>query len=134
MENEIIENNEEIVSEDELIINEEHEITDDERIQMLEQEIRNLTSQLTSPVSSIGDYKVIKCYEANILQQPLPYDIELLHEERQKVRSQINEIQSEIDEIKKKYEPIIIESNEESIEEITEESNEDNEDDKDIEE
>lgn len=81
-------------------LEEEHEETKEEKIARLEQEIRNLTSDLTSPVSSIGDYKVIKCYEASILSQELPYDIETLHEQRQRVRTQINDIQQQIEELK----------------------------------
>jgi hypothetical protein len=42
------------------------------------------------------DYKVIKCYEAQLLSQPLPYDIQALSQERQAWRDEINEIQAEI--------------------------------------
>lgn len=36
------------------------------------------------------DYKIIKCYEASLVGEPLPYDIEALHTKRQKIREQIN--------------------------------------------
>ena len=41
-----------------------------------------------------SDYKVIKCYEASLTGETLPYDIEALHEERQAVRDEINRLES----------------------------------------
>lgn len=38
-----------------------------------------------------GDYKVIKCMEAYLCGEPLPYDIAALHAERQGLRSIINQ-------------------------------------------
>ena len=41
-----------------------------------QQEIINLTNDLTSPASEIGDYRVIKCYEAALSgQKTMPYDV-----------------------------------------------------------
>lgn len=37
-----------------------------------------------------GDYKVIKCMEAYLCGEPMPYDITLLHAERQALRNIIN--------------------------------------------
>lgn len=37
-----------------------------------------------------GDYKVIKCMEAFLCGEPLPYDITALHAERQALREIIN--------------------------------------------
>ena len=37
-----------------------------------------------------GDYKVIKCMEAFLCGEPLPYDIAVLHAERQELRDIIN--------------------------------------------
>lgn len=37
-----------------------------------------------------GDYKVIKCMEAFLCGEPMPYDISLLHAERQALRNIIN--------------------------------------------
>ena len=37
-----------------------------------------------------GDYKVIKCMEAFLCGEPLPYDIAALHAERQAMRNIIN--------------------------------------------
>lgn len=36
------------------------------------------------------DYKIIKCYEASLVGDPLPYDINALHVKRQKIRDEIN--------------------------------------------
>jgi hypothetical protein len=40
-----------------------------------------------------GDYKIIKCYEASITGQDLPYDIVSLKAERDAIRAKINELQ-----------------------------------------
>ncbi len=40
-----------------------------------------------------GDYKIIKCYEANLLGNALPYSISDLHAERQELRNKINELE-----------------------------------------
>lgn len=39
------------------------------------------------------DYKVIKCMEAYLCGEELPYDIEALHAERNAQRSEINELE-----------------------------------------
>ena len=54
-------------------------------VQQVKTEIQGLKDALTS-----SDYKVSKCYEASLLGNILPYDIEFLHEERQAQRDQIN--------------------------------------------
>ena len=38
-----------------------------------------------------GDYRVIKCVEAYLTGEPLPYDIAALHAEREALRRQVNE-------------------------------------------
>ncbi len=39
------------------------------------------------------DYKVIKCYEYSLVGLELPYDLTLLHEEREAIRNQIRELE-----------------------------------------
>lgn len=39
------------------------------------------------------DYKVIKCYEYSLTEQPTPYDITSVHAERQAIRNQINSLE-----------------------------------------
>ena len=63
----------------------------------IESEIRCLVSRLDAPTSDIGDWKVVKCYEAKLQDKPMPYDLEELMEERQKVRNRINELQEELE-------------------------------------
>ena len=42
-----------------------------------------------------SDYKVIKCMEASLCGAMLPYDILSLHDERDELRRQINELEHE---------------------------------------
>ena len=58
----------------------------------LEQEVRNLQCDLTA-----SDYKVIKCYEAQLVGEPRPYDKDVIHADRQAIRDRINELQEIID-------------------------------------
>lgn len=50
--------------------------------------IEGLKAQLTE-----DDYKIIKCYEASLLGNELPYDITTLHRSRQSIRDRINELE-----------------------------------------
>jgi hypothetical protein len=54
-----------------------------------EVEIEKLKTQLTET-----DYKIIKCSEYQLAGQPLPYDIQALHTERQALRDQINTLET----------------------------------------
>lgn len=65
----------------------------------LEQEIRNLESQLSSNASDIGDWKVAKCMEYQAAGLDMPYDFDELHAKRQEIRDRINEIQEELKDI-----------------------------------
>ena len=67
----------------------------------IESEIRNLIAELDAPSSAIGDWKVVKCYEAKLQDKPLPYDLDELMIARQNVRDQINELQSQLAELDK---------------------------------
>ena len=51
-------------------------------------EIEQLKAQLAST-----DYKVVKCSEAQMAGEELPYDIVALHAERQALRDKINELE-----------------------------------------
>lgn len=55
-------------------------------------EIENLKNELSN-----GDYKIIKCIEAQLVNEELPYDITLLHENREILRARINELESKIE-------------------------------------
>lgn len=52
-----------------------------------EEQILTLTKQLEAT-----DYKVVKCYEYQLANLELPYDIETLHADRQALRDKINEL------------------------------------------
>lgn len=54
-----------------------------------EKRIFELKQQLSE-----SDYKIIKCYEANMIGEDLQYDIETLHTERQAIRDEINRIEN----------------------------------------
>lgn len=62
----------------------------------LRAELAELMSGLSANTSPIGDWKVIKVYEARMLGQEDPYDMEQLAAERQAARDRINEIQNEL--------------------------------------
>ena len=57
-------------------------------------EIQNLKDRLSQ-----SDYKITKCYEASLLGQELPYDINALHEDRQAQRDKINELEARLEDI-----------------------------------
>lgn len=60
----------------------------------LEAELRVLRSGLQANTSEIGDWKVIKALEYQLTGREIPYDMDKLNSERQKVRDRINEIES----------------------------------------
>ena len=57
-----------------------------------EQEIASLKSELEQT-----DYKIIKCFEYQLVNLELPYDIQILHIERQALRDRINELELTLD-------------------------------------
>ena len=54
-------------------------------------EIEKLKSSIES-----SDYKIIKCYEASLIGESMPYDISSLHQERQIIRNRINELEAKL--------------------------------------
>ena len=71
------------------------ELTEEER-GAIESQIRTLQSRLDAPTSGIGDWKIIKIYEARISGESDPYDYEGLKAARQAVRDKINELQAQL--------------------------------------
>ena len=63
----------------------------------IESEIRTLQSKLDAPTSDIGDWKIIKIYEARLSGESDPYNYEELKAARQAVRDKINELQSQLE-------------------------------------
>lgn len=62
----------------------------------IESEIRTLQSKLDAPTSDIGDWKIIKIYEARLSGESDPYNYEELKPARQAVRDKINELQAQL--------------------------------------
>lgn len=60
-------------------------------LQQIRQNIENLKNELKN-----GDYKVIKCYEASLTKQEMPYNIQELHSQRQLLRQKINELEEKM--------------------------------------
>ena len=58
----------------------------------IEEQIAALKTELSST-----DYKIIKCSEASLVGEELPYDIVALHAERQAIRNQINELEGGVE-------------------------------------
>lgn len=71
------------------------EMMDIER-QNKESQIQTLISQLQAPTSDIGDWKIVKCYEAKLQNKEMPYDLDTLLAQRQAVRDEINRLQAEL--------------------------------------
>ena len=67
----------------------------------LNAEMAQLMSNLSANTSSIGDWKVIKCYEARMQGLPDPYDFDELMVNRQAARDRLNEIQAELKKLDK---------------------------------
>ena len=59
------------------------------------QRILTRINQLKETLEST-DYKVIKCYEASLVGNELPYDINALHAERQSIRDEINSLEDKV--------------------------------------
>ena len=72
-----------------------------DRINSLRAELAQLMSNLSANTSSIGDWKVIKIYEARIEGKEDPYDFDELAAARQATRVRINEVQEELKELEK---------------------------------
>ena len=67
-----------------------------------ETEIRALRSALAENTSEIGDWKIIKIYEARLQNKTDPYNLEEILAERETTRERINQIREDIENLKKK--------------------------------
>lgn len=50
-------------------------------------------AQILKDQLSATDYQIIKCYEASLVGEELPYDVVALHTSRNAIRAQINDIE-----------------------------------------
>lgn len=67
----------------------------------LNAELAQLMGNLSANTSPIGDWKVIKIYEARMHGKEDPYDFDELSAQRQAARVRINEIQEELEKLDK---------------------------------
>ena len=56
--------------------------------QKLRREIESRKKELSD-----SDLIIVKCFEASLLNKPLPYNVEELHQTRQQMRNEINELE-----------------------------------------
>jgi hypothetical protein len=66
-----------------------------------DQKIINLNEKLSrkdylKQQLNLTDYRVIKCYEAQLLQEEMPYDLQTLLAQRKAWRDEINQLEFEI--------------------------------------
>lgn len=61
----------------------------------IQNQIANLTLELSSSHSPTGDWKINKIYEYRMLGKEDPYDFEELAAARQAIRDKINELQAQ---------------------------------------
>ncbi|WP_370841834.1 hypothetical protein [Megasphaera sp.] len=71
-------------------------MTNDER-ELLQTEIQKLQSSLSSNTSEIGDYRIIKIYEARLNGSKDPYDAAKLIADREATRKKINDLRAELE-------------------------------------
>ena len=62
-------------------------------IRIVREKISDLKNSLTSSDSSIGDYRITKCYEASLIGAEMPYNVTELHQKRQYIRNEINRLE-----------------------------------------
>ena len=70
-------------------------LEDDERMRK-QQRIFDLTTELQSSMSPVGDWKITKYQEYILAGLEPPYDINELNEKRQKIRDEINQLRKEL--------------------------------------
>lgn len=83
---------------------EPRELTEEEKAELERQkEIADICSQISNLKAQISDtdYKVIKAYEYSLVGMLTDYDMEALHQSRQSLRDQINELETQLAELLK---------------------------------
>lgn len=76
----------------------EYSITDGKVVQTWKMQLNDkyIQKQIDKAKQDLAstDYKVTKCYEASLVGDPLPYDMQQLHTSRQALRDQINSLEN----------------------------------------
>ena len=62
--------------------------------------------ELSSATSEIGDYRIIKTYEARLNNEKDPYDTKSILAKRQEIRDKINALQQQLDTLQAEEESI----------------------------
>ena len=62
--------------------------------------------ELSSSTSEIGDYRIIKTYEARLNNEEDPYDTKSILAKRQEIRDKINALQQKLDTLQAEEESI----------------------------
>ena len=62
--------------------------------------------ELSSATSEIGDYRIIKTYEARLNNEKDPYDTKSILAKRQEIRDKINVLQQQLDTLQAEEESI----------------------------
>ena len=65
--------------------------------------------ELSSATSEIGDYRIIKTYEARLNNEKDPYDTKSILAKRQEIRDKINVLQQQLDTLQAEEESITAE-------------------------
>ena len=78
----------------------------EQQMKTISQEIINLKLELSSATSEIGDYRIIKTYEARLNNEKDPYDTKSILAKRQEIRDKINVLQQQLDALQAKEESI----------------------------
>ena len=81
------------------------------QMESISQEIINLKLELSSATSEIGDYRIIKTYEARLNNEKDPYDTKSILAKRQEIRDKINVLQQQLDTLQAEEESINAENN-----------------------
>lgn len=82
---------------------------DTEKANLIQTEILQLRNQLSADTSDIGDYRIMKIYEARINAEPDPYSADTLIAQRQAARDRINTLKKEIRELRGETEETLTE-------------------------
>lgn len=77
------------------LINENNDLTEEQKNQVIKGQIESRLSHLRVYLNE-SDYKVIKCYEAQLLQESSPYNLQELLLQRKAWREEINQLEFEI--------------------------------------
>jgi Txe/YoeB family toxin of Txe-Axe toxin-antitoxin module len=61
-------------------------------------DIEHYKEQINKYIEELGasDYKIIKCFEAQLTGEEMPYDVKVIHAERKSIREKINRLEIKI--------------------------------------